>query len=536
MGSMRCWLLAVLAQGARSAPAPKPHIIFMLADDLGWYDTSVTGDQSPESKLATANLSALADVGMKLARHYVHWHCSPTRRSFLSGRSPLHHGEQLSGVESDDMDLRWTWISEKLVSAGYVAHYYGKGHTGYESMQHLPANRGFAGGSVLYLGGAGSYYNLARWNGTEPLLPHTETYSTDLFGSLAVKAIESHDKSVPLFMYLPWQAVHAPYDLPPNCAGADQGGTDSCPVKIRAMIHDVDLWTGRLVSALKRKGMYRNTLMVFSSDNGGTQDGTEEQGGNNYPLRGGKHTNWQGGMRTTTFVSGGFLPFHVRGTTHSGTFHIVDWYPTFCGLAGVDGSDDAPVAPEPVDPDDPTKDIYGTDSWPSLDGVDIWPELVGEAADSGRKYLWLSAEVVIKDGRYKIVTAQQDPHITNNPPVTGWRNPDGSWEDGGELDGRGCGVAYKDRTVFRPCLFDLDADEREKHDISASEPDLVEELWAELNRTALTAFRARSPDHRKGHCDQECADKKWTDFYGKKCNGPICGVPGCDGGDVAILV
>merc|ERR1712217_864677 len=126
--------------------------------------------------------------------------------------------------------------------------------------------------------------------------------------------------------------------------------------------------------------------------------------GNNYPLRGGKHSNWQGGMRTQTFVSGGFLPASVRGKTHNGTFHVTDWYPTFCSLAGVDGSDDLPVAPLPVDPSEPGKDIYGDQSWPPVDGVNIWSAIIAPEKTQKREYQWLSGQVVIKDGRWKLVT------------------------------------------------------------------------------------------------------------------------------------
>merc|ERR1712086_323385 len=526
-------LLLLLAAAAASKSTSRPkHLVFMLADDLGWYDTSVFGDQSAETRNATHNITALADAGVRLSRHYVHWHCSPSRRSFISGRNPLHHGEQLSNVDTDDIDLRWTWISEKLHQQNYISHWYGKGHTGYKSMQHMPANRGFNGGRVLYLGGAGSYYNLERWNGTEPMFTkktNPDEYSTDLFGSLAVEAIKKHDTSRGLFLYLPWQAVHAPYDVPPSCR--QQGGTQDCPNLIRAMIHDVDIWTGRLVAALKERHMYEDTLLVFTSDNGGTQDpfnSTKNVGGNNYPLRGGKHSNWQGGMRTQTFISGGLVPTALRGSTNNATYHIADWHPTFCKLSGsTDCTDNSAVAPLPVNVADPTKDIYGTDAFPPLDGTDIWPQLTAETPQS-RPYMWLSAEVMIKDGRYKLLTAQQNPKITNSPPMTGWRQQDNSWVDGGELDGAGCGVAFRVREHFKPCLFDLSVDEREQHDLSLQMPELVQEIWSQLNRTALTAFLSRSPNSLEGKCTPRCAVKKWNALYGTKSGqGPICDVPGC---------
>mmetsp|Transcript_72805 Transcript_72805/g.129034 ORF Transcript_72805/g.129034 Transcript_72805/m.129034 type:complete len:617 (-) Transcript_72805:66-1916(-) len=532
---------------AQKAGAPKPHIIFMLADDLGWYDTAIPGygdlwTGSEHEKQATYNLTQLAKDGMILNYHYTHWHCSPSRRAFLTGRSPLHHGEDLSKPNQDHIDLRWTWISEKLKQAGYSSHFYGKGHTGYQSIFHMPAKRGFDGGQVMFLGGAGSYYTTERWKGTT--LFHNKStnpnnYSTDLFGALTVKAIEKHDPSVPLFVYLSWQAVHGPSDPPPWCFnhnpppwdddhpawyfGVDDDLHENCTQILRQVMRDVDVWTGRIVQALKDTGMYSNTLLVFTSDNGGYD---HKEPGNNYPLRGEKGSNFQGGVRTVTFINGGFIPDHIRGKVHNGTFHITDWYPTFCRLAGVDGSDDPPVARLSIDMGNPSQDLYGELSFPGVDGIDIWDELIFNKLPQ-RKYLWITPEVLIKDGRYKLVTAQGAPNAHKVGPSTGWRLPNGSWVRRWELDSELCGTAYLNRDHFKPCLFDLFHDEREEHDLSASMPELVSEMWAELNRTALTAFLSRSPAHLKGHCNSTCTKKHWAQVYGEEIDGPECGVAEC---------
>lgn len=94
--------------------------------------------------------------------------------------------------------------------------------------------------------------------------------------------------------------------------------------------------------------------------------------GINYPLRGEKHSNWQGGYRVMAFVAGGLVPESKQGTSSNLRISIVDWYPTFCILGGADPHDDPPTPPLPVDPSDPAKDIYGRDSYPGLDGVDVW--------------------------------------------------------------------------------------------------------------------------------------------------------------------
>lgn len=107
-----------------------PHVFMFLQDDLGHDDVAFNGNEVNLD--VTANITAAARDGIILKRHYVHWHCSPTRRSFLSGRLPLHHSEFLSSATSDDLDLRWTTIAQKLKPRGYMAYWFGKG------MTHMP--------------------------------------------------------------------------------------------------------------------------------------------------------------------------------------------------------------------------------------------------------------------------------------------------------------------------------------------------------------------------------------------------------------
>lgn len=115
--------------------------------------------------------------------------------------------------------------------------------------------------------------------------------------------------------------------------------------------------------------MWETTVVVYSSDNGGVSVG--HLAGNNYPLRGEKHSNWHGGSRTASFVSGGLIPTSLRNSSSALRMHIVDWYATFCILAGVSPTDNSRVEPLPVDPSDPTKDIYGSDAYPGVDGVSL---------------------------------------------------------------------------------------------------------------------------------------------------------------------
>lgn len=424
-----------------AAYASLPHIITILQDDLGYYDSGV---HSPYAATFTHNITALAQEGITLTNHYTHWHCSPSRRSFLSGRLPIHHGEQLSGDDSDDIDLRSTWISSKLASAGYQGHWFGKWHTGFRSMNHLAERNGFKTsiGSFQTGGAYSGPKHTMRWEGDHPiwddaqwtsappagcgsdLHPNdarrfdaqrgsgaatcdasqwhnntemqcssgapstfpagvsspaeccaacvadeacthwvfasssadkpchvkygktcpgsakpgstaglapgpapgpapspspgpaqcTNSYSTNLWGSLALQTVAEHNISkaeAPLYMHLCFQAVHTPYDRAP-------GGPSSLTT-YQNMLWDADVWIGSIVATLKARGMWENTFIVYSSDNGGVEDGI------NWPLRGEKHSNWEGGLRTAAFVSGGLVPSQLRGTTNGVNMHIVDW-------------------------------------------------------------------------------------------------------------------------------------------------------------------------------------------------------------------
>ena len=522
----------------------RPHILFVLQDDMGWNDI---GFNNAEMEAVSGNLTALAGAGVQLQNHLVHFHCSPTRRSFLSGRLPIHHGENLSIVDADDIDLRWSLVSDKLKQAGYATHWVGKGHTGYQSMAHLPINRGFDS-HLGFLPGSQSYTSSDRWRDFLP--DNTTTYSTDLFGQRVVDIIGAHDATDaahPLFVYLPWQAVHSPYDAVPH-------QNNSCtpdpayPGVYTQMLHEVDDWMGRIVAALKAKpgDMWSRTLIVYTSDNGGVAE--NGLAGINFPFRGEKHGNWRGGMNVPTFVAGGFVPAALRGTANAARFHVVDWHPTFCKLAGLSAAqctDDPPVPPAPVDPSiDPAKqDIYGNSSWPALDGVDIWPTiLAGEAVAATQPYtahstVPLTAQVLLR-GEHKLLLGQGSVGDSgektrpdwdgDQPPTDGWHLANNVWVSATSV-GWKCGLAHGANAAYLPCLFNETVDLREEVDLSlvGDGPTTVRSMWLELNHSVAGSFHARSPAALVGSCNAPCAKKHWKDLGSTTGVGPICGVPGC---------
>eukprot|EP00039_Didymoeca_costata_P032539 m.38245 g.38245 ORF g.38245 m.38245 type:complete len:539 (+) comp9412_c0_seq2:2-1618(+) len=496
----------------------KPHLVMVLQDDLGHHDVGFNNEQMSS---LTPNIDNVAKSGIILTNHLVHFHCSPTRRSFITGRLPIHHGEMLSGVATDDVDLRWNLISDKMHSAGYECHWIGKGHTGYKSYHHLPTQRGFDS-FTGFLAGSQSYTSTDRW---QNLVPYNgSVYSSELFGMETINRIEQRDQTKPFFLYLPWQAVHSPYDDVPGwyCNSCDK--FLPYPGVYAGMLNSSDYYFGQVIQKFKSSNMWDNMLLVYSSDNGGVSE--NGLAGINYPLRGEKHSNWNGGFRVAAFVSGGLIPTNLRGTTSNFRLHIVDWYATFAIMAGVSPRDDPPIKPLPVDPSQPTKDIYGNVSYPGVDGVDVWPFLMDNSSDifAAHPNITISAQVILVN-EYKLLIGQGSVGDSGEKTKgkDGWRYPNGTWIS--PPASMTCGLAWGPQAVYDPCLF-VESDIREMNDMSKSNPEMVQQLWGLLNLSVLTSFHSRSPANLLGPCNTQCATNTWKSLGGSG-DGPVCGVPGC---------
>ena len=153
------------------------------------------------------------------------------------------------------------------------------------------------------------------------------------------------------------------------------------------MVNYLDDILGELVNFLKQCGLWDNLLFVYviSSDNGGSL----HDGANNYPLNGGKTTDWQGGIRVNAFVSGGYLPTNLRGKKTEGYIHIADWYATFCALAGVDPKDKGATQAK----------------LPPIDSMNMWPLISGASSTSPRIDIPVSNKTLIS-GDYKILIGE----------------------------------------------------------------------------------------------------------------------------------
>ncbi len=326
------WLLAAIVVSplpAVAADAPRPNIIYLLADDLGYTDVGWHGDE-----IKTPNLDKLANEGAKLEAFYVQPVCSPTRAALMTGRYPMRHGLQVGVVRpwaDYGLPLEERTLPAALKEAGYETAISGKWHLGHFKPDYLPTRRGFDHQYGHY-NGALDYFTHDRDGGhdwhRDDKANRDEGYSTVLLGDEAVRRIKEREKSKPLFLYVPFNAVHSPLqaldkDLEKYAHVQEKRRRTYC-----AMMSCLDDQVGRIVAALEEEKLRDNTLILFSSDNGGPLG----LGATNGDLRAGKGTLYEGGVRVCAMAN---WPGKIKaGTVVNEPLHIVDVYPTLLSLAG----------------------------------------------------------------------------------------------------------------------------------------------------------------------------------------------------------
>ncbi|XP_077524629.1 arylsulfatase B-like isoform X1 [Amblyomma americanum] len=363
--AMFLWLLfisVVCVTGAAKKKSP-PHIVFVLADDLGWADTSFHGS----AQIPTPNLDALASTGVLLNNYYVQSLCSPSRGALMTGLYPAHNGIEfpLLGAEPTGLPLEYKIMPEHLKDLGYETHLVGKWHLGYHNLDYTPTSRGFDSFYGLH-NGPNDYYKgimeqgisrgLDFWNNTEPLVPDEQVYATTAFTEQAKSIIVNRNTSKPLFLYLAHQATHSIYaptllEAPEiNVAKFPYIGDEERTI-YAGMVDALDQSMGELLKAFEEAQMLADTVIVFSTDNGGhpyTLDNPNR--GFNWPLRGMKGTLWEGGIRASAFIWSPRLAASRRVSTQ--LMHVSDWLPTLYSAAGGNVKNLGP-----------------------LDGVDMWQAL-----------------------------------------------------------------------------------------------------------------------------------------------------------------
>jgi arylsulfatase A-like enzyme len=327
-----------------AAAASKPNIVFILADDLGYTDVGCFGSKYYE----TPNIDRMAAGGMRFSDGYTCGpNCQPTRAALMSGQ----YGPR-TGIYTVGSIDRFDWksrplrpvdnvqllppskvtLAQSLKKAGYATALFGKWHLGQQGAYH-PAQRGFDEAIVSM----GQHFDFA----TSPTTPYPPgTYLADFLTDKAVDFITRH-KSAPFFLCLHHFGVHAPHEAKTELIAkfkdkAPAGGHGD--PTYAAMIASVDESVGRVLKTLDDLGLAENTLVIFTSDNGGVggyaREGIGRAGGitDNAPLRGGKGMLYEGGVRVAYVFR---MPGKVAaGTTCSEPINSVDLYPTLLELAG----------------------------------------------------------------------------------------------------------------------------------------------------------------------------------------------------------
>lgn len=319
--------------------AERPNILAIMVDDLGYGDLSSYGGQD----IQTPNIDALMGKGMRFNRFYANCPvCSPTRASFVSGRYPDLVG--VPGVIRTHAENNWGYmkpdfptIADMLKRAGYHTALVGKWHLGLEP-PNTPNLRGFDHFHGFLCDMIDDYWikrrhgiNYMRLNDQE-ISP--EGHATDLFTKWAMDYLKSRkaQPDSPWFLYLAYNAPHTPIQPPPDWlerVKRREPGITEQRAKLVALIEHLDDGIGQVMAALNETGFADNTLIVFTSDNGGQLS----VGANNGPLRGGKQDMYEGGIRVATCCvwPGKITP----GQTTDFIAMTMDWYPTFCEAAGV---------------------------------------------------------------------------------------------------------------------------------------------------------------------------------------------------------
>ncbi len=327
--------------------ASKPNIVFFLIDDLGYADCGFNGCKD----IKTPNIDKLATAGTILESHYVQPVCSPTRSALMTGRYATHTGVYTIVRPHAEwgLPLNERTLANALKSAGYETAITGKWHLGEFKPEYRPTARGFDHQYGHYFG-AIDYFTHMRdgshdWYRDDKEL-REEGYSTELVAREACRLINAKPASKPLFLYVPFNGVHSPLQVPDRYLAPYEKLKDPRR-KLAGMLSAVDEAIGQIVATLEKTGQRDNTLIVFSADNGGPSPRTLSD---NTPLRAGKGTIYEGGVRSSAFINWpGRIPAGVRNKE---PMHAVDWFPTLVKLAG--GSLEQPLP---------------------LDGLDLWPTL-----------------------------------------------------------------------------------------------------------------------------------------------------------------
>ena len=435
---------------ALSAIAAPPNIVLIVSDDQGWNDVSFHGGE-----IRTPNIDRIAKEGVELDRFYVCPVCTPTRAGMLTGRYPIRFGMQRAvcrpflevGLPPEE-----TTIPEMLAQAGYSERAaIGKWHVGHAFEKFHPLNQGFSFFYGHYNGNIDYFTHMREgqrdWHRNLYASPD-KGYSTDLIADEAVRYIQNHESSGPFFLYVPFNAPHLPLQVPEKWVEPYASIENEDRRTYAGMVAAMDDGIGRILAALDKAGIAGDTLVWFTSDNGGAREGA------NTPLRAGKGTLYEGGIRAAAALR---WPNGLAGGGRKvgGPISYIDVMPTLARLSG--------FPPDPVTGNRP------------LDGVDVWDVIAGKAAPPKRQLFsyferYQGEMLAVIDWPWKLVR--------QGPPILGSNREDAPPQSMKN-------IKLDPLTVE---LFRLDSDPYELTNLAEQNPDKTGELLDAVRR-----FRAQRP-------------------------------------------
>ena len=430
---MKTLFVLLTALLATTATARPPNVVVIFIDDMGYGDIGPFG----ATKQRTPHLDRMAKEGMKLTSFYATPVCSVSRAQMMTGC----YGARVSvpGVyfpgQSVGLNPSEVTVAERLKEKGYATQMVGKWHLG-DQPEFLPTRQGFD----HYYGIPYSNDMLKKSAETKvPVVPvlrdekvaelmdgEGQRRMVELYTKEAVDFI-TRSKDQPFYLYFAHNAVHTPIWPGAAFAGKSQNG------RFGDWVEEVDWSVGQVLDTLRAQGLDKDTLVVFTSDNGPwLTKGTD--GGSAGPLRGGKGSTWEGGVRVPTLA---WWPGRVpAGSVNDAVAATIDLLPTFVSLAG------GTVPATPV-----------------IDGRDITPILLGQSKESAREahYYFASYDLqAVRQGRWKLALSPQ---------------PEGMGKQ-----------AAKTAAGLR--LYDLDAEIGEQTDVAAQHPEVVAKLKALADKMA----------------------------------------------------
>ncbi len=422
-----CLLVVPTTLHAADKPVSKPNIVVILADDLGYADLGVQGCRD----IPTPHIDSLAQRGLRFTSAYANGSfCTPTRAALMSCRYQHRYGVEDLSSTTGPLPLAAKTLPQRLKESGYTTGMVGKWHLG-DKDGFTPVDRGFDE-FFGFLGGGHQYILQPNGKGeyNAPILrnraPTPETrYLTDAFGAEAAAFVDrQRDAKQPFFLYLAFNAVHTPMQAVETYLARFPDIPDARRRTYAAMLSAMDDSVGQVLAALERIGQRENTLVVFTSDNGGPTTRNAVNGSRNTPLRGSKCETFEGGIRVPMLWQ--WPAIIPAGSTYADPVITFDISATALSLAGDDRA--------------------------QIDGVDLMPFVSGKSTGTPHDALFwrsrtMSDNYAARQGDWKFV------HSTEGDAAPGPK-----------------------QKPARDMLFNLATDIGEQHDLAAEQPAKLAEL------------------------------------------------------------